>query len=243
VLGTPGQLAGDLVDEGLRQGHEMIGVTQAECDITDAVAVERVIRAHQPRAVINGAAWTRVDAAEDHEAEAEAVNAKGPGYVAAACAAAGIRCCHVSTDYVFDGSKPGPYREDDPVNPLGVYGRSKEAGDRALREALVEHVILRTAWVYSAHGHNFVKTMLRLGEIRSEVSVVGDQRGGPTSALDIADAVRATIGIPAVPGSARSCSRAVTPSIPGSSMSIRIRSGRDDRAMSTAASPVPASSV
>jgi dTDP-4-dehydrorhamnose reductase len=180
VLGTPGQLAGDLVDEGLRQGHEMIGVTQAECDITDAVAVERVIRAHQPQAVINGAAWTRVDAAEDHEAEAEAVNAKGPGYVAAACAAAGIRCCHVSSDYVFDGTATAPIPEEAPVAPRSAYGRTKWDGELAVRANCPDHLIVRTSWLYGRQGPNFVLTMLRLATESEQLRVVADQRGAPT---------------------------------------------------------------
>ena len=180
MLGTPGQLGGDLVDEGLRQGHEMIGVTQAECDITDSAAVERVIRAHRPHAVINGAAWTAVDAAEEHEAEAEAVNAMGPGFVAAACAAAGIRCCHVSTDYVFDGTATTPIPEDAPVAPRSAYGRTKWHGEVAVREHCPDHLIVRTSWLYGRQGPNFVLTMLRLAGEREQLRVVADQRGVPT---------------------------------------------------------------
>jgi dTDP-4-dehydrorhamnose reductase len=139
----------------------------------------------RPDMVINAAAYTAVDRAESEPDAAWAANCTGPAQLAAGCREAAIPLIHISTDYVFDGSKQGPYREDDPVNPLGVYGRSKEAGDRALREALAEHVILRTAWVYSAHGHNFVKTMLRLAGERPVLRVVADQTGSPTSAADI----------------------------------------------------------
>src|SRR5207237_6952913 len=149
----------------------------------DAVQRER------PDIVINAAAYTAVDRAEREAEAAFAVNATGPALLAAACKAAAIPLIHISTDYVFDGSKEGPYREDDPVNPLGAYGRSKAAGDRAVRAALAEHVILRTAWVYSAHGHNFVRTMLRLASERPVLRVVADQIGSPTSAADIAAAI------------------------------------------------------
>jgi dTDP-4-dehydrorhamnose reductase len=189
VLGTPGQLGGDLVDEGRRQGHEMIGVTQAECDITDAAAVERVIRAHRPHAVINCAAWTRVDAAEDHEAEADAVNAIGPGYVAAACAASGIRCCQVSTDYVFDGTATSPIPEDAPVAPRSAYGRTKWRGEVAVRESCPDHLIVRTSWLYGRKGPNFVLTMLRLAAEREQLRVVADQRGTPTWSGHLAPAM------------------------------------------------------
>ena len=112
MLGTPGQLGGDLVDEGARHGYDMTGLSRAACDITDAVAATGAIDAARPDAVINCAAWTQVDAAEEHEAEAESVNATGAGFVAAACAAAGVRCCHLSTDYVFDGTATSPIPED-----------------------------------------------------------------------------------------------------------------------------------
>jgi dTDP-4-dehydrorhamnose reductase len=180
VLGTPGQLSGDLVDAGTRQGHEMIGLTHRECDVTDAAAVGRAIAEAHPAAVINGAAWTAVDAAEDHEAEAEAVNATGAGIVASACAAAGIRCCHVSTDYVFDGEATSPIPEDAPAAPRSVYGRSKWHGEVAVREHCPDHLIVRTSWLYGRTGPNFVLTMLRLASERPQLRVVADQQGTPT---------------------------------------------------------------
>jgi dTDP-4-dehydrorhamnose reductase len=180
VLGTPGQLGGDLVDEGTRQGHEMIGRTQRECDITDAVAVERAIGETRPDAVINGAAWTQVDAAEGREAEAEAVNATGAGLVAAACASVGIRCCHVSTDYVFDGTATSPIPEDAVPAPRSAYGRTKWHGEVAVRELCPDHLIVRTSWLYGRQGPNFVLTMLRLASERDAIRVVADQHGAPT---------------------------------------------------------------
>jgi dTDP-4-dehydrorhamnose reductase len=180
VLGTPGQLGGDLLDEGARQGLEMVGRTQWECDITDRAAVERAIAEVRPHAVINGAAWTQVDAAEEHEAEAEAVNATGAGLVAAACASAGIRCCHVSTDYVFDGTAAAPIPEDAVASPRSAYGRTKWHGEVAVRERCPDHLIVRTSWLYGRQGPNFVLTMLRLAAERPELRVVADQRGAPT---------------------------------------------------------------
>lgn len=180
MLGTPGQLGGDLVDEGTRQGHEMIGRTQRECDITDAVAVERAIGETRPDAVINGAAWTQVDAAEGREAEAEAVNATGAGLVAAACASVGIRCCHVSTDYVFDGTATSPIPEDAVPAPRSAYGRTKWHGEVAVRELCPDHLIVRTSWLYGRQGPNFVLTMLRLASERDAIRVVADQHGAPT---------------------------------------------------------------
>jgi dTDP-4-dehydrorhamnose reductase len=148
VLGTPGQLGGDIVDEGLRLGHEMVGRTQWECDITDAASVESVIDDVRPDAVINGAAWTQVDAAEEREPEAEAVNGTGAGIVAAACGTRGIRCCHVSTDYVFDGTARAPIPETAVPAPRSAYGRTKWHGEVAVREHCPDHIIVRTSWLY-----------------------------------------------------------------------------------------------
>jgi dTDP-4-dehydrorhamnose reductase len=147
----------------------------------------------RPDFIINAAAYTAVDRAESEPDAAWAGNCTGPANLATACDDARVPLVHLSTDYVFDGSKIGAYREDDPVNPLGVYGKSKEAGDRAVRGALSQHVIVRTAWVYSAHGSNFVKTMLRLAAERPVLRVVADQTGSPTSAADIAAAIRTIV--------------------------------------------------
>jgi dTDP-4-dehydrorhamnose reductase len=199
VLGTPGQLGGDLLDEGARQGLEMVGRTQWECDITDGAAVERAIADVRPDAVINGAAWTQVDAAEEHEAEAEAVNATGAGLVAAACASAGIRCCHVSTDYVFDGTATAPIPEDAAASPRSAYGRTKWHGEVAVREHCPDHLIVRTSWLYGRQGPNFVLTMLRLAAERAELRVVADQRGAPTWTGHLAPAMLRLLDI-APPG-------------------------------------------
>jgi dTDP-4-dehydrorhamnose reductase len=209
VLGTPGQLGGDLLDEGTRQGLEMVGRTQWECDITDGAAVERAIAEVRPDAVINGAAWTQVDAAEEHEAEAEAVNATGAGLVAAACASAGIRCCHVSTDYVFDGTATAPIPEDAVPSPRSAYGRTKWHGEVAVRERCPDHLIVRTSWLYGRQGPNFVLTMLRLAAERPEIRVVADQHGAPTWTGHLAPAMLRLLEV-GPPGTYHLTNRGVT---------------------------------
>ena len=139
--------------------------------------------------MINAAAYTAVDRAESEPAQAYAVNRDGSANLADFCEQAATPLIYVSTDYVFDGSKAGPYTDDDPVAPLGVYGQSKEAGETEVRRRIQEHLIIRTAWLYGVHGHNFVKTMLRFGKERKTMRVVDDQTGCPTAAADLADAI------------------------------------------------------
>ena len=170
----------------------------ARCEVADfdrpdtlAELVERVA----PAIVVNAAAYTAVDKAEDDVDAAFRTNAEAPGVLARACALRDIPFVHYSTDYVFDGQGSRPYREDDPTAPLGVYGASKLAGEDAIRAAGGRHLILRTAWVYGQHGHNFMKTMLRLGAERDELRVVADQVGTPTSAALIADVTTELLGL------------------------------------------------
>ncbi len=193
VLGAGGQVGRELCRREWPVACRLAAFDRSDVDITREDSIAAAMQSERPDFVINAAAYTAVDRAESEPDAAWAVNCTGPAQLAAACRGAAIPLIHLSTDYVFDGSKPGPYREEDPVNPLGVYGRSKEAGDRAIRAALAEHVILRTAWVYSAHGHNFVKTMLRLGGERPVLRVVADQTGSPTSAADIATAIATVV--------------------------------------------------
>src|SRR5437870_3460796 len=193
VLGAGGQVGRELCRREWPAGYRLAAFDRGDVDITREDSIAAAMQRERPDMVIDAAAYTAVDGAESEPDAAWAANCTGPAQLAAACREAAIPLNHISTDYVFDGSKPAPYREDDPVNPLGVYGRSKEAGDRAISEALAEHVILRTAWVYSAHGHNFVKTMLRLGGERPVLRVVADQTGSPTSAADIAAAIAAVV--------------------------------------------------
>jgi dTDP-4-dehydrorhamnose reductase len=167
----------------------MIGRT--EVDIADADAVARTVAEAQPAMVVNAAAYTKVDRAETEPDAAFRANATGPGMLAAACAAAGIPLLHISTDYVFDGTKPTAYVEDDPIAPLGVYGESKAEGEAAVRRLLDDHVILRTSWVYGVYGANFLKTVLRLARERDELRIVADQRGCPTGTADLAEAILA----------------------------------------------------
>jgi dTDP-4-dehydrorhamnose reductase len=190
VLGAAGQVGRELCRTVWLPGTILVGFDRDRIDIADRDAVFATVERERPEIIVNAAAYTAVDRAESEPAAAWAANCTGPANLAAACREAGIPLIHLSTDYVFDGTKGEPYSEDDPVNPLGVYGESKEAGDRAVREEVPEHVILRTAWLYSAHGQNFVKTMLRLAGDGKTLRVVADQTGSPTSAADIAGAIQ-----------------------------------------------------
>jgi dTDP-4-dehydrorhamnose reductase len=180
VTGAGGMLGRAVVDAATRLGHDVQASTRADLDITDAQATRLALVSARPTAVINCAAYTDVDGAESAWQAAEAVNARGAGNVAAAAAEIGALIVHVSTDYVFDGSKREPWLESDAVAPLGVYGDTKLAGERAIAAANPVHAIVRTAWLYGAGGKNFVDTMLALGAQRAEVSVVTDQVGCPT---------------------------------------------------------------
>ena len=194
VTGGKGQLGTELTRYPWPDGWNVTAIDLADLDLTDTLAIAGMISGTPWAAVINAAAYTAVDRAESDVVTAWRVNALAPAAIAAACAAADIPLVHISTDYVFDGQREGAWREDDPVAPLGVYGASKLGGELAVRTACPRHVILRTAWVVSAHGSNFVKTMLRVGTERDRVSVVDDQRGSPTSAADLA-AAAATIAV------------------------------------------------
>lgn len=189
VFGAGGQVGHEVCRAAWPTWCAIAPLDRSAIDITKAAAVSSVIARQRPDLVINLAAYTAVDRAESEPETAWAVNCAGAAHIAAACADSSTPLIHLSTDYVFDGSKPGPYQEEDVVNPLGVYGRSKEAGERAVRAAVTHHIILRTAWVYGVYGTNFVRTMLRLGAERSSLPVVADQHGCPTAARDIASAL------------------------------------------------------
>ncbi|WP_187969887.1 dTDP-4-dehydrorhamnose reductase [Aquibium microcysteis] len=188
VFGRTGQVARELAGRcppGMKA--TFLGREQADLSVPEGCAA--AVRAARPDAVVNAAAWTAVDAAEADEALATLVNGTAPGAMARACAELGIPLLHLSTDYVFDGSGTRPFGPDDQTNPLNAYGRSKLAGEDAIRASGARHLVLRTSWVVSAHGTNFVRTMLRLGRERETVKVVADQIGGPTPAAAIAEAL------------------------------------------------------
>ncbi len=192
VTGANGQVGRELIRAAAESDMQAVGLSRADLDVTDREAVRRAVETQAPDVVVNAAAYTAVDRAEAEPDLAFAVNRDGAAHLADACAATGLPLVHFSTDYVFDGTKGQPYTEADPVRPLGVYGQSKWAGEEAVRERLGAHVILRISWVFSAHGHNFVKTMLRLSREREALGVVIDQWGNPTAA---ADAARAALTI------------------------------------------------
>ena len=191
ITGAQGQLGRELTRQG--DAHELMAVAHDQLDITDQDAVSGCMASFHPDAVINAAAYTAVDRAESNVELAFAVNRQGPANLARACRQKDIPLIHISTDYVFDGGKQGVYFESDPVAPLGVYGSSKLAGEVAIEQYASQWVILRTSWVFSAHGNNFVKTMLRLGAERDTLGVVADQYGCPTSAGELARAVYAVL--------------------------------------------------
>ena len=189
LFGANGQLGRELCALAALRGENVIGLTRAEADIADAMAVEAAIANAKPRLIVNAAAYTAVDKAEGDIEGATRGNVLGPAVLARGANAAGVPLMHVSTDYVFDGTKAGAYVENDPISPLGVYGRTKAEGERAVRDAAKRHVIVRTSWVYGVHGANFLKTMLRLAKERDELRIVADQRGCPTSTRDLAEAI------------------------------------------------------
>ena len=189
VTGKEGQIARALAERAAVSGVELRCIGRPEVDFLTPETIGPALVAARPDVLVNAAAYTAVDRAETEEATATAINSAGAGAVAQTAARLGIPVIQLSTDYVFDGAGPRPYRETDPTGPIGAYGRSKLAGEIAVAQASANHATLRTAWVYSPFGTNFVRTMLKLGETRGEVRVVADQHGNPTSALDIADAV------------------------------------------------------
>lgn len=189
VIGKNGQLARSLVAAKKPDGLDLVAVGRPEMDLAVPETLAPALDHYAPDVVVNAAAHTAVDKAESEPEVAHAINAAAPGLVAGACTRRGIPLIHISTDYVFDGSQGTPYCEGDPVAPLGVYGRTKLEGERRVAAACEQHVILRTAWVVSPHGHNFVKTMLRLAATRSVIDVVDDQWGSPTYAPHLATAI------------------------------------------------------
>ena len=189
VFGASGQIGREVCRAAWPPRYAILPLDRKAVDITKSAAVSAMLARETPDLVINLAAYTAVDRAESEPEVAWAANCAGAAHIAGACDESATPLVHLSTDYVFDGRKTGPYREEDAVGPLGVYGRSKEAGERAVRAAVARHMILRTAWVFGAYGANFVKTMLRLAAERPVLRVVADQRGCPTAAADIAAAL------------------------------------------------------
>ncbi|WDG00270.1 dTDP-4-dehydrorhamnose reductase [Pectobacterium carotovorum subsp. carotovorum] len=188
LTGANGQL-GRCFQDRLPAEWEILATDTAELDITDLEHVEQTVKQFKPDAIVNAAAYTAVDKAESEPELAEKINVIGPENLAIVASKQGIRLVHVSTDYVFDGNATEPYREDSATNPLSVYGKTKLAGEQAVAKASSEAMIVRTAWVFSEYGNNFVKTMLRLGKERDTLSIVNDQRGCPTYAGDLAQAI------------------------------------------------------
>lgn len=187
VTGTEGQVVRALVEIAAgRDDVEIVTLGRPDLDLADTTQVADKIKAMRPDIILSVAAYTAVDAAETDEATALAVNGTAVGEIGRAAAELGVPVVHLSTDYIFDGEKATPYVEEDPTGPVGAYGRTKLAGELALAAATPDHAILRTAWVYSPFGKNFVKTMLTLAQTRPGLNVVADQQGNPTCALDIA---------------------------------------------------------
>ncbi|WP_223546411.1 dTDP-4-dehydrorhamnose reductase [Priestia aryabhattai] len=189
ITGANGQLGKELVELFTEKGFEVYGFGRDKIDITNQAQVQEVISTLKPNIVLHSAAHTQVDLAESEPEQAFSINAYGTRNVAVAAEAVGAKLVYVSTDYVFDGTTDEPYNEFSPTSPLGVYGKSKLAGEQFVRDLHSKFFIVRTSWVYGKHGANFVKTMLKLGKERKELSVVADQRGCPTYTLDLANAI------------------------------------------------------
>jgi len=193
LIGKNGQV-GFEARRALAPLGEVVAVDFPDCNLRDADSIRSTIRACAPQAIVNAAAYTAVDKAESEADMAKAINAMAPGIIGEEAARVGARVVHYSTDYVYDGSKSGPYGEDDATNPLCVYGTTKRDGDLALAASGAAHFIFRTSWVFGAHGANFVKTMLRLAAERDRLNVVADQIGAPTSAALLADTTALVLG-------------------------------------------------
>lgn len=188
IIGSKGQLGSELVRKCKRNDFSFLAADLPEFDITDLSCVEKTLADFNPSIILNASAYTNVDDAEINPEIAFSVNRDGPANLAISCDKKKIPIIHISTDYVFDGSKGQPYTESDPVSPLGVYGKSKEEGESRLRSILRQHIILRTSWLYGTNGNNFVKTMLQFGNKKERLKVVSDQYGCPTCATDLAEA-------------------------------------------------------
>ena len=189
ITGANGQLGRELVRLGRQPEFEVHGLSRQQLDITNRRQIHQIFEKISPSLIINAAAYTQVDRAETETDLAYAVNQKGPADLSRYCAENHLPLIHISTDYVFDGTKGQPYEEDDPMTPLGVYGQSKAAGETAVRSVLPNHIIVRTAWLYGVYGNNFVKTILKLASEKTALRVVADQFGSPTNAADLAEAV------------------------------------------------------
>lgn len=195
VTGREGQVVRSLLERGaLGDRFDIVTLGRPELDLRDPDGIAAALRQARPDVIVSAAAYTAVDRAETEEAEAYAINAVAPGRIAGVAADLDVPVIHLSTDYVFSGEEPEPYLETDRVGPASAYGRTKLSGERAVAEVTDDHVILRTAWIYSPFARNFLKTMLALAESRDRVDVVDDQHGNPTSALDIADGILAVAG-------------------------------------------------
>jgi dTDP-4-dehydrorhamnose reductase len=186
VTGVKGQLGFDVVNELEKRGHEAVGVDIEEMDITDGASVERVMKEAAPDAVIHCAAFTAVDAAEDHRELCRNVNAHGTQHIARVCRELDIKMMYISTDYVFNGQGTRPWEPDDVREPLNVYGQTKYEGELAVEENMTRYFIVRIAWVFGANGKNFIRTMLNLGKTHDKLTVVADQVGSPTYTYDLA---------------------------------------------------------
>ncbi len=189
VTGAGGMVGREVLQVGLALGWDMVSRTRAELDLADPAAVRAAVATAQAAVVVNAAAYTQVDRAESEPDLARVANVDGAGWLAEACAARNVPLIHISTDYVFDGQARRPYRPTDPPGPLNVYGRTKWEGERAVRERLDRHVIVRTSWVCAPHGRNFLRTIADLARQQEAIRVVADQYGSPTFAGDLAAAL------------------------------------------------------
>jgi dTDP-4-dehydrorhamnose reductase len=189
LTGSKGQLGQEVQKAGINADLEIVSMDLPEIDITDYENLDRIFSGFKPSIVINAAAYTAVDLAETQKNICYAVNTDGPANLTRLCGKHNARLIHISTDYVFDGKSNTPYRENDPVSPVNVYGHSKAEGEKAVLEGPGKHIIIRTSWLYGRYGNNFVKTMLRLGQEKKSIGVVNDQYGCPTCAYDLAEVI------------------------------------------------------